>query len=288
MSVVQIDGVDVYANLDGTMSVIINSDNIDKCMQVYEKNHFHGIAIEVIHGYKLQDIDFLSKYPNIKKLSISAGINDIDGIYFLKNLESVILRGDRKIDFSFFPLLKEMRAKWSPHFINIDMCRYLKSLALYNYSPKTKDCSFLSNIPWIEKLEIITSNIAELNGLEQFDRLNELQFHYCSKLQKLDCLEKSKETLTSLFVENCKSIENHEYVTMFSYLNILSFNDCGKIPSIRFITKMRSLKSFRFVNTDVIDGDISPCIGLSYAGFSNKKHFSHTMEQIKSLSNANH
>jgi hypothetical protein len=47
---------------------------------------------------------------------------------------------------------------------------------------------------------------------------------------------------------------------------------------------MASLKNFMFVGTDVTDGDMTPSIGLRYAGFSNKKHFSHTMEQIKTLS----
>lgn len=45
------------------------------------------------------------------------------------------------------------------------------------------------------------------------------------------------------------------------------------MPSIGFIQKMNSLNSFRFVGTDVVDGDVAPCIGLGYAGFSDKDIF---------------
>lgn len=72
--------------------------------------------------------------------------------------------------------------------------------------------------------------------------------------------------------------------TKCTSLSILAYNNCGVIPSIQFIQKMNSLSSFRFVGTDIADGDITPCIGLGYAGFSNKKHFSHTIQEIKNLS----
>ena len=44
---------------------------------------------------------------------------------------------------------------------------------------------------------------------------------------------------------------------------------------------MPKLEDFRFVDTNVIDGDLSPLIRLKYAGFFDKKHYSHTREQIK-------
>ncbi len=94
----------------------------------------------------------------------------------------------------------------------------------------------------------------------------------------------SRLTLVSLLFDHCKSIKNHDYVIQLQHLNTLAYNDAGALLSIKFIRKIKSLKSFRFVGTDVVDGDITPCIGLEYAGFSNKKHFSHTMQQIRSLS----
>jgi protein phosphatase 1 regulatory subunit 7 len=283
MAIEIIEGCKVYIN--GKRSIIINSDRIDECMRVYTEHHLDGVAITTSHDYRLQNVDFLSEHPGIKHLSISDGINDINSIHALRNLESLMLSGKkRKVDFSHFPSLAELIADWSPHFLNMDKCAYLKRLSLYNYAPKTKDCLNISNVPWIKRLEITQSPIHALNGLEEFDQLEQFELNYCSKLETLCCLEESKETLLSLRFDHCKSIINHDYVMRFDHLNTLAYNDGGAMPSIKFIKKMTSLKAFMFVGTDVTDGDMTPCIGLSYAGFSHKKHFSHTMEQIKSLS----
>lgn len=286
MAIVEIDKFKAYSNLDGTKSIIINSDHIEECMKIYLENNLDGVAITTSHDYKLQNIDFLTDYPKVKRLSISDGIKDISAIHSLRSLEFLIVSGkSRKVDYSYFPSLKELIADWSSHFLNMDQCKSLKRISFYNYNPKTKDCSSISNISWIEKLEIVQSPINTLNGLEYFNQLKELQFSYCSKLETLCCIEKSKETLVSLLFDHCKSIKNPEYVTQFHNMNTLAYNN-GLLQSIKFIKKMTALKSFRFVGTDVIDGDMTPCIGLKYAGFSNKKHFSHTMEEIKSLSKA--
>jgi len=284
MSIIIIEGFKVYESLE-KRSIIINSDCINDCMRIYAENHLDGVAITTAHDYKLQNVDFLAEYPEIKRLSISDGIKDIISIHKLRNLEYLGISGkNRKVDFSHFPSLTELNAEWSPYFINMDKCVCLRSLSLNNYNPKTKDCLNISNVPWVKSLEITQSTICALNGLEKFDQLEELEINYCSNLETLCCLEKSKETLFFLLYDHCKSIKNHEYVQQFKHLKTLAYNNGGIIPSIKFIKKMTSLRSFRFVNTDVTDGDMMPCIGLNYAAFSNKKHFSHTMEQIKSLS----
>jgi len=285
MSIIIIEGFKVYLETNGKKSIIINSDCIDECMRVYAENNLEGVAVTTSHDYKFQNVNFLSKYPEIEHLSISDGIDNIESIHTLHNLKSLLISGkNRKIDFSHFPLLEELIAEWSPGFLNMDKCAYLNSLSFLNYSPKSKDCSSLSVMPWVKRLEITRSTIFTLNGLEEFDQLEELEFNYCNKLETLCCLDESRETLVSLRLDHCKSIKNHEYVTQFARLDTLAYNNGGVIPSIKFIKMMASLKAFMFVGTDVIDGDMRPCIGLEYAGFSNKKHFSHTMEQIKSLS----
>jgi protein phosphatase 1 regulatory subunit 7 len=102
-----------------------------------------------------------------------------------------------------------------------------------------------------------------LNGLEKFGQLEKFELNYCSKLDILCCLEKSKETLVSLRFDHCKSITNHECVMQLVNLNTLAYNNGGAMPSIKFIKEMASLNAFMFVGTDVIDGDMTPCIGLT-------------------------
>jgi protein phosphatase 1 regulatory subunit 7 len=279
MAIEIIDGCKIYVN--GHRSVIINSDCIPKCMEVYKKYNLDGVAVSIFHDYKIQNVDFFREYPEVKHISISEGIPDISGINGLLALRSAIISGkNRRIDFSFFPQLEVFNADWSPYFENLDKCINLYSLSMHHYTPKSKDITGLSQLSWLSKLKINQSNISSFHGLEEFSQLEELQFNYCSKLEKLCCLEKSSNSIKSLICDYCKAIKNHDYVTTLKVLSTLAFNDCGYLPSIKFIKKISSLESFRFGDTDVIDGDMSPCIGLNYVYFSNKRHFSHKVEEI--------
>jgi protein phosphatase 1 regulatory subunit 7 len=285
MAIITIDGFEVYSNLDGTKDIIVDSDHIDECMKVFVKNNLDGVAVTTSHNYRRQDIDFLSDYPEIKQLSVSDGIGDVDAIRHLTNLTFLMLSGkNRKVDFENFPVLTNLIADWSPNFLNMDSCKQLSQLTFHHYTPKIKDCSSLANVPWVKRLEITQSPIKTLNGLDNFSQLEELEMNYCGKLETLCCLNESKTTLLSSRFNHCKSIKNHEYVVRLDCLNTLGYSYCGTIPSVKFIEKMRSLQNFMFVGTDVSDGDISPCIGLEYIGFTDKKHFSHTMKQINELS----
>lgn len=283
MSIIQVDGFKVYQNIDGTRSIIIDSEKIKQCMDCYYKNNLDGVAINESHGYYLNDINFLSNYSEIKKISISEGIKDIKGIHYLKNLEILILSGkNREIDFQSFPKLFKLTLDWSLKQKKLESCKSLQSLAIYSgYNPKSKNLKDIGNIYWLKSIEINNSTITTLEGSDRFDRLESLEFNYCTKLEDICGFDKSRKTLKSLLFNHCKSIKNHECVRDFNKLQILAFNNSGVIKSLEFIKKMISLKSFRFMGTDVTDGDISPCIGLDYVSFTNKKHFTHKMEQLK-------
>ncbi|MFF3025431.1 hypothetical protein ACFVRR_22775 [Gottfriedia sp. NPDC057948] len=63
-------------------------------------------------------------------------------------------------------------------------------------------------------------------------------------------------------------------------LEELSLTNCGEIENIGFIKLMKNLKVFVFIDTNVVDGDLSPCIGLRYSGFFDKKHYTHKFKQL--------
>ncbi len=284
MAVLELQGFKVYDSIEG-QSLIIDSDRIDECMDFFKMNHFLGIAITKYHGYKLDNVDFLSNHPEIKRISITEGIENISGLQSLINLEFLLLSGKaRQIDFNYFPKLKQLTIEWSINLVNIQKCQALEQLSIYNYSPKSESSYFIAKVPWLKKLKITRSTMVTLHELEKFIQLEELELNYCSKLETLCCLDRSKTTLLSLVFDHCKAIENHTYVTVFRKLSSLAFNECGEISSIGFIKQIPELKSFRFVKTNVVDGDISPCIGLNYAGFFKMKHYSHTPDQIEALS----
>ena len=43
---------------------------------------------------------------------------------------------------------------------------------------------------------------------------------------------------------------------------------------------MPKLEFFSFVDTDVVDGDLTPCMRLDYAGTMNKRHYNIKAEDL--------
>jgi protein phosphatase 1 regulatory subunit 7 len=132
----------------------------------------------------------------------------------------------------------------------------------------------------LTSLNIYRSSVDSLKGLGNLKRLEHVFFYNFPNLHHLDELEKISDSLTVLVFVGCKRIENFEYLAYLKKLKVLKFDNCGNIPNIKFIEQMPYLKAFAFVDAIIVDGDLSPCIGLEYVGFFNKKHYSHKFEDF--------
>ena len=261
----------------------IESDRIQDCMDYYLAENLDGIGLSNIHGYKLKDIRFLKNFPFLKGLVITEpNVIDITGIEDLRHLKYVSISGNKQpVDYSVFPELEQIRNDWHPKMKITEDCKKLNHLYLGKYKSKTKD---ISQLPFLESLEflgIVQSTMASTKGVGKYDKLRCLEFHYLTKLETLCDMDALQ--LKSLTFGNCKKIQNHEYVKCMKTLEVLRLNDCGEMSSIGFINEMSQLKDFRFVGTNVVDGDISPCLKLEGVGFTSKKHFSQTLEQMRKL-----
>jgi BspA type Leucine rich repeat region (6 copies) len=275
------EGFKIFEDKNSGRILILKSDAIRTEMDFYRKHHLDGISINKSHGFNSDNLDFLKDYPDIRHISISEGIKNFEGLYTLTGLNFLILSGKKlNINFSKFASLKELSIDWGSKIQGLDSCKNLQRLSVFKYNSRTKDFSEISELVWLKELEITQSNIVTLNGLKRFEKLEKLHFAFCPKLKYLCDLEGSRNSISSIIFKNCKSILNYDYVQQLKKLKILAFNNCGEIPSIQFIKKMSELEEFRFVNTNIKDGDLSPCLKLKYTGFFNKSHYSHTYEQL--------
>jgi hypothetical protein len=84
-----------------------------------------------------------------------------------------------------------------------------------------------------------------------------------------------EKPLTEILFDNCKAIEEIEILGELENLYWLKMIDLGEIKSLSFIKKIKSLRKISFVDTNILDGDLSYCKGLEYVGFLDKKHYSH-------------
>lgn len=265
--------------------LLIESDRIESYIDYYRDNDFDGIWINEMHGYHLDNIDFLYDFSNIaiKRIEITKKISSIEPVYSLSNTLEYLLVDNNKhpINFSLLPNLNCFRGDWLPKHESLFSHKNLKALYLWKYNAKSGDLSKIQELPSLNHLGLIQSNITSLEGIENLGSLQELEL---TKLRKLISVKSlyGLNSLKKLIIEQCKNVEDLSSLGKIKSIQTLGLNDCGEIDSISFIKNISSLKDFRFVKTKVRDGDISPCLKLENAGFINSKSYSHTSEEILS------
>ena len=170
--------------------------------------------------------------------------------------------------------------------INFSNCKYL---IIWHHQSKDKDFENLPDIEDLEYLEINWSSSTSLKGLLKYKFLKRLELHYCTKLETLDGIEDLNQDIEFIHIDQSKKLKGHERVTRLKQLRTLCFNDCGVIENLGFLKSLPHLVDFRFVNTNILDGNLMPLIShpsITSVGFLNKKHYSHMDIELKSRLNA--
>ena len=72
-----------------------------------------------------------------------------------------------------------------------------------------------------------------------------------------------KKTLKALRIENCPKIEDFSVLGELENLELLELTGSNVLPNLDFIKTMKNLKTF-ICNMNVLDGDLTPCLNLSY------------------------
>jgi protein phosphatase 1 regulatory subunit 7 len=276
-----IENIDGFRVSDGN-TLIIDQEKISECMEFFKKNHLKRIWISRFHGYT-DNIDFLKEYDFLKEV-ILKGPFDISGLYALNDLEFLSyenLNPNQVLDLGCFKKITTCGLDLKSKVRNLNSLTKVKDIRLFHYTVKEKDLTGLDNLKQLESLFISMSNVESLKGIEAFEKLKYIEFHYLRNLTQIQAVASLSDTLEFLTFGNAKKITDFESVTALKKLKTLGFNSCGSIPSIKFINDMPNLEDFRFMSTVIADGDMTPTIRLKYAAFSNKKHFSHTLEQIR-------
>ena len=97
--------------------------------------------------------------------------------------------------------------------------------------------------------------------------------YYNRYLEDISALKKVKSTLKALRIDNCSNIKDFSVLGELENLELLELTGTNDVPSLKFLKTMKNLKTFIF-NINVKDGDLSPCVGLSYVySEKNRRHY---------------
>ncbi len=207
-----------------------------------------------------------------------------DVINKLHNLKIIGAEDNGKdvIDFSNLPNLEDCREFYfNKRQINIDSCKKLKFLRALKYKSKSGDLSELPFIPSLEVLKLLYVNATSLKGIERFSYLKAISLYRAHKLESLDDLISLSDVLEEFELEGKTKIFDYHALGKLRVVKRLFLNNVGDIKDLSFLETMPSLKHFAFMDSNVVDGDLSYCKKVNgWVAFTNKKHYSMTFEEL--------
>ena len=242
----------------------------------------HTLAeyIALVNQYQLEkaliiaeNIDFITSCPSLKYLEIIPADSAPDHFHYaplyampeVKSLACTTVYGQAEdktteIDYSRVHGLQSVCISSDGH-KGYSSVPSLKSLIISGY-PGT-DLSGLSTSAELDTLLMLQSKIKSLRGVEAYPKLQCLYLHYNRTLQDISSLSSVRESLRALRIENCPQITDFSVLKKLVNLEHLELSGNNTLPSLDFLSMLPKLKTFLF-SMNVADGDITPCLSLSY------------------------
>jgi hypothetical protein len=162
----------------------------------------------------------------------------------------------------------------------------IEYLTLWYHKSKLRN---LVDVPLPESLlylDLTWSNIHNFIGIEKLANLKRLELHYCTKLQNDYGLSSLADTLEHLHINQSKKFVPNEELFSLKNLRVLCLNSCGTLENLHFLNQFPKLIDFRFVDTNVLDGDLSPILDhptIRSVGFLDKRHYNIKYDKINAL-----
>ena len=246
--------------------------------------------IEFINSYKIEkaliiadSLDFITRCPSLKYMWIVPADSAGDGFDYsplykmpqIKQLRCSTVYGFREefstyIDYAKINGLESINVT-NDKYRNYTTIDTLKRLGLSDYPKKDLTEAFSSSI--INTLLIIQSRITTLEGIQKSKKMQCLYLYYNRSLQDISALREVKGTLRALRIESSSKIKDFSVLGELENLELLELWGSNELPDLSFLKKMKSLKTFIF-NVNVLDGDLTPCLDLSYVySDRNRKHY---------------
>src|SRR5690606_21106780 len=184
--------------------------NVQESIQYIQTNHIK--SVQITYYYEESQIDFLSECPSIESLSLQGpNVKNMSGLYQLKSLKDLAIDDavpSSTIDFSQLTTLEEIYGTLPPKAAAIGSLINLKKIQIWGYKPKGKNLKEFSDMKALEDLELISSNITSLEGIEGLKKLSSLGLFRMRALTDIEAIQNLSENLISLEIEAAKNIQD--------------------------------------------------------------------------------
>jgi len=229
-----------FLKFEGTLEVLeqngykvihlTDGDLLTKAVAWVESGKAEGINLNFIRNHPSS----LGQIKDSKQIRLLT-INDYDhkkeydysAIHKLGSLKhlSIYTTDNKEIEFSAFSRLRSAAVMWRPKAKSLYERSSLKRLFLGKY--KGQDLKDFHKLKQLEYLRLNTGSVVSLDGLSEFEHLEELWLMQCTKLEDISAIKLLKN-LKYLRIDNCRNVRHIEIVKK---LNIPVLEIVGTTPS---------------------------------------------------------
>lgn len=256
--------------------------------QAGELGVYRGLRVSGI-----ADLSFLREFPLLLYLEVvdqpRVNTRHLDS---LRNLRGLHLETPGAgLDFGCFPELEVFSGDWHADNRSLDRAGELRRLHLRHFHPPASDLSELAGVTRLEHLKLTQTSITSLAGLETLEDLRYLEVAYAPKLEALDALATHACGIRELAFEKAKSIRSYRPIAAVGFLRRLRLSSCAPMPDLKWVAGLDRLDFFSFVETNVVDGDLSPLLELPrlrYVGTLDKRHYSIKCDALNRILDQRH
>lgn len=271
-------------------TLYVDAQHVPECVELWRTGRYTQLGISDYENPGLKSIDFIEAFFPVTDLHLML-FDKVDLSVLRGNAEwfkhFYTNAGPNAIDdITPFTWLESLGQPWTKEFRVSASLDRLKVLALDGFRPASGDVMDLSVLPALERLSFYRTRLQSLKGLETMHSLREFSADSAPKLEDIDPIGNLKE-LRELSFENCKVARGFADLVQGEHMLKLQYMKCSPLEHLRFVSRLRSLQSFVFMDTDVLDGDMSPLVAhptLAHVALTKKKHFTlserHINEQI--------
>lgn len=263
-----------------TLQIIANDKTEDEYRAYIQKNSIERAEIV------MPNLKVLEGCPSLKYLRIFPSHDAPENFDFSQlydhpeicHLHCNNHYGDRKqymstFDYSKVNGLTSLSVCVNKGTLNYNRIDSLKSLNVGAFQGENRDLTDLFCSKELDTLRLIQCKNHSLNGIDTSSEIQCLYLEHNRLLDDISGLKKISSSLRLLRIQNCPKIKDFSILQTLENLELLQICGSNALPNIDFLKSMKNLKTFIF-DVNVLNGDISPCLSLSYATLGqNRKHY---------------
>lgn len=253
----------------GFDSVAITSGRIEESLEVMRKNGIKNISINSVWGWrKGATLRFLKDNTWIEGVHIVDEGMDISLVNGLRNLKTLFLADKYKgeLDFANFPELRQFSSAWNlKQMKNLESCGNCIEMRIWKFP--YDDLNILSKLRKLEKLQLNYGKLRNLDGVENFRNLKQLDIYSQPGLTSLEKIDALSSSLEILMIDKCKKVGSYEPIGELKKIKRLLIDESAPAASVKFIRKLQHL-DYCGLYIEILDKDPEP---LKERGFEFKR-----------------